>query len=130
MDQFQIYVKATSNCPEGMPLQTFLRLGPEWTGESLVLPFGPEGEERYLEVVGWTDLFFGSPCAVHVARVRHTSGAEGYLVWGGCAGVRILDDEAEPIPGVDDHLPPGYGRPIVWVENVEDFPPEVQAVIA
>ncbi len=128
-DQFQIYIKATSNCPDGMPLQTFERLGPEWTGESLILPFGPEGE--YLEVVGWTDLFFGSPCAVHVARVRHVpSGAEGYLVWGGNSGIRILDEDAPGLPGIDDHLPPGWGRPIVWVEDLGDFPPEVQAVIA
>jgi hypothetical protein len=138
-ETFQIYVKSTSNC-EGLPLQSFERLGPEWTGESLRLPFG-EGEEiQTLEVVGWTDLHLGSPCPVHVARVRWlphdrpdiSSGPaeaqEGYLVWGGNSGVRILHDDAEPTPGVDDHLPPGYGRPIVWValENVGDFPADVQ----
>jgi hypothetical protein len=127
MDRFQIYVKPTSNC-EGMPLQTFERLGPEWVGDSLILPFGPEGTEY--EVVGWTDLFGGSPCQVHVVRVRHIPrGEEGYLVYGGNSGVRILDDEADPIPGVDDHLPRGYGMPIIWVEDVGDLPPDVRAVV-
>lgn len=136
--KFQLYVKNTSNC-EGLPLQTFERLGPEWEGENLMLPFGED--RRTLKVVGWTDLFTGRPCKVHVARVRwlahdrpDISGGpaedtEGYLVWGGNSGVRILDDDAEPMPGVDDHLPPGYGRPIVWVDDVADFPAEVRATV-
>ena len=54
---------------------------------------------------------------------------EGYLVWGGNSGVRILDEEATLMPGVDDHLPRGYGRPIIWVEDVGDLPPEVREVV-
>jgi len=138
----QIYVKATSNC-EGMPLQMFEELSPTWKGETLELPFG-EGEERkVLTVIGWTDLFGGSPCEVKVAKVRWLPYPDearqvlggpaepqvGFLVWGGNAGVRILDEEAEPIPFVDDHLPRGYGRPIVWVEDVGDLPPEVREVV-
>jgi hypothetical protein len=141
-ETFQLYVKNTSNC-EGLPLQTFERLGPEWEGESLMLPFGEGGGQQTFKVVGWTDLFTGRPCEVHVARVRWlaspqpgiTGGpaedTEGYLVWGGNSGVRILDDDTEPTPGVDEHLPPGYGRPIVWValEDVGDLPDEVRAVV-
>ena len=142
----QLYVKSTSNC-EGLPLQTFEELSPIWSGESLLLPFGDpaEGERQICEVVGWTDLFGGRPCAVHVAKVRWfpqpTQAArkvlsgppepiEGWLVWGGNSGVRILDDEVEPIPGLDDHLVArGYGRPIVWVEDADDLPAEVRAVV-
>ena len=141
-ETFQLYVKSTSNC-EGLPLQTFERLSPEWSGESLRLPFGEGREARSLEVVGWTDLYTGSPCDVHVARVRwlpherpDISGGpaelqEGYLVWGGNSGVRILNDDAEPTSGVDEHLPPGYGRPIVWValEDVADLPLEVRDAV-
>ena len=121
-----IYVKATSNC-EGLPLQIFERLGPEWTGESLELSLG----EITLEVVGWSDLFGGSPCPVHVARVRWLGDQplEGYLVWGGNAGVRILYDAAEPTPEVDEHLPRGWGMPVLWLESVESLPPEVQAIV-
>jgi len=140
MTTLQLYVKATSNYPDGLPLQGFERLSPEWTGESVLIPFGPEG--RLLEVVGWTDLFTGRPCAVHVLRVRwlphqrpDISGGpdqaiEGYLVHGGNSGVRILDDEAEPTPGVDDHLPRGWGRPLVWIEDEADLPFAVLAVVS
>jgi len=137
-ETFQIYTKNTSNC-EGLPLQTFERLSQEWTGDSLVIPFGPDREE--FDLVGWTDLFGGSPCAVHVARVRWlphkrpdlsggpTEAQVGFLAWGGNSGVRILDPDAEPTPGVDDHLPPGYGRPIVWLQDEADLPLDVRDVV-
>jgi len=140
-ETFQLYVKNTSNC-QGLPLQTFERLGQEWIGESLRLPFGPADEpRRVLEIVGWTDLFTGRPCVVHVARVRWlpsvqpeiTGGPdtpqEGYLIWGGNSGVRALDPNTEPGPGTD-HLPPGWGYPIIWVapEDVDDLPSDVRGV--
>jgi len=126
-ETFQFYVKATSNC-EALPLQTFERLSPEWTGESLVIPFGPESDR--LALVGWTDLFGGSPCPVHVVKARHGEFV-GYLVHGGNSGVRILDEHEEPTPGVDEHLPPGWGTPLVWValDDVGDLPDEVRAVV-
>jgi len=135
----ELYVKNTSNC-EGLPLQNFTELSPTWTGERVIIPFGPE--MRRLEVVGWTDLFTGRPCPVHVARVRwlpherpDISGGpaeplEGVLVWGGNSGVRVLDDEVEPVEGVNDHLPPGWGRPVVWIEDATDLPLEVRDVLA
>jgi hypothetical protein len=123
--EMQVYVKSTSNC-DGLPLTTFEVLSPIWTGESIRIPFGPEGVEH--DVIGWTDLFFGSPAPVHVARVSHR-GREGYLIWGGNSGVRVLDDQAEPVPGVDDHLPRGWGQPIIWVEDPDDLPADVRAVV-
>lgn len=137
-NEFQLYVKATSNC-ESLPVQTFQRLSEEYINDSVVLPFGPGGEA--LEVVGWTDLHNGQPCQVHIARVRwlpherpDISGGPdvavtGYLVWGGNSGVRILDDRIEPIAGVNEHLPRGYGRPVVWVGGLGDLPDVVQRVV-
>ena len=130
-----MYVRATSNYGPGLPLETFDRLGPEWSGESLPLPFG-EGEDlRILQVVGWSDRNGGQPCPIKVVRVRWRPtkpvGAEmaGILVWGGNSGLRILDPEAEPVPGIDDHLPPGYGTPFVWIEDAGNLPAEVRAVV-
>lgn len=124
MRTFQIYVKPTSNC-DGMPLQTMTELSPTWTGESLILPFGEDGDKR--KVVGWTDLYGGTACGVNVTKVRW-NGQVGWLVHGGNAGVRILDNDAPVMPGVDDHLPRGYGRPIVWVDDAADLPVEVRKV--
>src|SRR5258707_5489325 len=125
----EIYVKNTSNC-SGMPVTSFKVLSPSWHGESLSIPFG-EGEERKVhEVVGWTDLFFGSACEVHCTKVE-SQGMIGYLVHGGNSGVRILNEQAHAIPGVDDHLPNGYGRPIIWIaeEDAGDLPTEVQMLV-
>lgn len=136
MDTMQLYVKSTSNCA-GLPLQTFELLGPTWTGASIPLPFGdPDaGPVVIYEVIGWTDLFTGRPASVHAAHVRWLpSGSpavegprepqEGYLVWGGNSGVRILDPDAEAEPGAE-HLPPGFGRPLVWIEDPTDLSGEV-----
>jgi hypothetical protein len=80
-------------------------------------------------VIGWSDLFFGSPCKVKIARVRHCdSDAVGYLVWGGNCGVRILDRAAGR--GQGGRLPRGYGRPIIWVEDAADLPKQVQKRLA
>jgi len=51
-------------------------------------------------------------------------------MWGGNSGVRILGDDAEPISGVDNHLPSGYSRPLVWValEDMDDLLAEVREV--
>lgn len=124
MKTFQIYIKPTSNC-EGMPLQTMTELSRTWTGESIVLPFGDEDEKK--KVVGWTDLFGGTACGVNVVKVKW-HGQIGWLVYGGNAGVRILDDDAPVMPG-GEHLPRGYGRPIVWVEDADDLPDEVRQVL-
>jgi len=120
-----LYVKHTSNCP-GLELQRFELLSPTWTGERIRLPFA-DGRKR--TVVGWTDLFGGRPCRVHVARARHESGQEGILVWGGNSGLRVLDRSVKPTPGLDDHLPRGWGVPIIWVEDADDLPAGVRQIV-
>ena len=131
METLNIYVKDCSNCPGGMELQFFELLSPVWSGERVRLPFGEGEQRRTYTVIGWSDLFLGRPCKVKIARVRHCdSDAVGYLVWGGNCGVRILDRSARPTPGLDDHLPRGYGRPIIWVEDTADLPKQVQKRLA
>lgn len=129
-ETLQLYVKMTSNCPDGLPLTMFEVLGEPWQGASIMLPFGDPaaGPVKVLEVVGWTDLFTGRPCRVTVVKARAPDGSMGYLVHGGNSGVRLLDPTAEVEPGAA-HLPPGYGRPLVWVEDPADLPGEVLAVI-
>lgn len=127
----EVYVKASSNCP-GMPLTSFSELSPTWQGEQLVIPFGEDEEREDHTVVGWTDLFFGSRCPLRVVRVRTNEQTlrEGYLVYGGSNGIRVLDEHVPPTPGMDDHLLRGYGRPILWIEDLEHLPEEVRTVVA
>jgi len=129
MGTLNIYVKDCSNCPGGMELQLFELLSPVWSGERVRLPFGEGEQRRTYTVIGWSDLFFGRPCKVKIARVRHCdSDAVGYLVWGGNCGVRILDRAAGR--GQGGRLPRGYGRPIIWVEDAADLPKQVQKRLA
>lgn len=127
----EVYIKANSNCP-GMPLIAFTMLSPVWQGEHLVIPFGEDEERKDNTVVGWTDLFFGSRCPLRVVRVQTNEQAprEGYLVYGGSNGIRVLDEHVPLTPGIDDHLPRGYGRPILWIEDLEALPEEVRTVVA
>lgn len=91
-----------------------------------------------LPVVGWTDLFMGRPCSVSVTRVRNTpvditgkpagEPATAYLVYGGNSGVRVLDGDRE-LQEWESHLPPGWGMPVVWVEDAADLPDDVRAVV-
>jgi len=106
-----------------MPLTSFEVLSEEWQGDSLVLPFGEQGEEQH-KVEGWTDLLFnnsypdvvrGCPTTVHVAKVRQGDNV-GFLVWGGNYGVRIGGKG-------------GWGQALVWVEEVGDLPTSVQKVV-
>lgn len=135
----EIYVKGTSNCPVGMPSTRWKQLSPEWTGERLTvfIPIKETTEENpnVYEVVGWTDLGGGSPTTVTVAHVRTIpeeegeEEVEGYLVYGGNSGVRILDESVEPVKGVDDHLPRGTGEPTIFVLDLADLPQEVQDIV-
>ena len=126
-ETIQIYVKATSNC-EGMPLQTFELLSSTWTGDKIRLPFGKPLNAKRLDVVGWTDLFNGQACPVNVAKVR-AGDLVGWLVWGGNSGMRILDKNAPVTPGVDDHLPRGFGQAIIWLTDAQDLPAEARKVV-
>mgnify|MGYP001561147307 CR=1 FL=1 len=124
----ELYVKQTSNCPNGLPLNRFELLSPTWEGESLILPFGEGAGRDYYQVVGWTDLFMGRPCGLKVARVQAPQGEEGFLVWGGNSGLRVLDDRVEPEEW-EAHLPPGWGMPIVWIDDPGDLPDDVRGAI-
>lgn len=126
ISEIQFYVNKSPNC-HGLGRTTLGRLGPEWIGSEVVLPFGPEGRPH--TIIGWTSLFGGGPCSVRVFRAVTPEGEEGFAILGGNAGVRILDDEAEVLPGVNDHLPRGWGQPFIWVAYREDLPERVLAVV-
>ncbi len=146
MESLQLYVKNTSNC-EGLPLQTFDLLGATWTGDSVAIPFVDpggddgtgDGEDETLvtcEVTGWTDLFMGRPCPVHVAWARRlpqpTEAAEavagwpdfyrdtGILLWGGNSGLRITG------PGA---YADGFGMAVMWLEDPDLLPADVRNAI-
>ena len=121
MDTMQLYIRNT--------LQKFDLLGPVWQGGRLPIRFG-DGAVRQVE--GWTGIFTGRRCEVHVVKARwlaQPGGPErpvvGYLVWGGDSGLRVLDQEPEGT----EYLPPGYGRVFIWIEDPADLPGEVLQVI-
>ncbi len=116
----QIYVKPNSNC-EGLPLTDFERLSNIWTAPSIMLPFGDPPKKR--RVVGWSSLFGGSSCRVELAKVKAPDGTIGYLVSGGDWGVRIL--ARDEYPQTCGNLPPGYGQPIVWIDDPNDIPESI-----
>lgn len=122
MKEMQIYCKNTSNC-QGMPLTSFEILSEEWSGDSLILPFGEEGEKK-CKVEGWTDLVTsnpypdvvrGCPDTVRCAKVRQGENI-GFLVWGGNSGVRIGGRN-------------GWGQPVVWIKDESDLPAKVRKVV-
>ena len=125
MTQLNLYVKSTSSCP-GMPLETFnVTPGRTWTGDKLTMWFGTGAMRRECEVIGWTDLFFGSPCKVHVVKTTWQGPHDGhvhhgYLIYGGNSGVRISDPEHGE-----------RGMACVWVDasDAGDLPAEVLEVV-
>lgn len=132
--RLRIYVQSSANYPKDYR-QSFELLGPVWEGEYLHLRFGEPPYQRVRTVVGWRGCIEGTACPIRVARARWRSpeGQEevGVLVWGGNAGVRILDStfSKPPTSGKRRYLLPGLGVPIIWVEDPADPPPEVRAVI-
>lgn len=124
-ETIQIYVKPSANS-DGMPLQTFELLSPTWTGIFLFLKLGVPPTEQV--IVGWSDSDnpHGMECWINVAKVRGAqSGKNGYMVWGGNLGVRVMDGSA---PEINPYWPLGYGWPILWVDE-QDLPVNVRQVI-
>lgn len=134
-------VRDSANFPGGMSPQAFQILSQTWTGEQLPLPHDRTG--RLFPVVGWSGNP-GQAAPIHVVRARWwpmeagwdrgplpTPPTEVLLVYGGDAGVRILDGTTEPMPGVDEDLPRGQGLPWITlgVGQLAELPPEVQAVV-
>lgn len=127
----ELYVKECNNC-QSLPLTIFEELSPTWRGDRVRIRFG-ETIQEYHDIVGINSLIGTGPTsAVYVTHVQAPSGERGYLIYGGNHGVRILDDEAQPLEGIDDYLPRGYGKPVCWVseEDLADLPDEVQAVVS
>jgi len=128
------YIKSTANS-QGMPLTTVEILSPVFQADEISLLTGQGEEEAFRTVVGWTDLFMGHPCPMDFfwGRLARDGDVSPIACWvlGGNSGVRILaneDDEDFRTEGVDEHLPNGYGMPILCIED-EDIPPEVLEVI-
>lgn len=133
MKPLEIYVKSNSNC-EGLPLQSYEPLGAPWTGESILIPFGPE--RKPLEVVGICSLIGRPVCPIHAVKVRATAKqsatgepVDGVLLYGGDFGVRVLDEDGDPLYEDYPETLKGYGLPFVWVDDPNDLPAEVRAVI-
>lgn len=119
------YVKPNSNCG-GLQLTSLSTLlggqwsGRIWTGRPLIATGDKLTPRR---VVGWSSLFGGNAVDVH-AYVRHDGSQVALL--GADWGIRILANEneaadVEVTPGLDDHLPPGWGSPILTIEDLADI---------
>lgn len=122
----EFYVKPTSNC-EGLALTTLHQLfGGTWStlryrADSIMLKTGNDLTPR--QVVGWTDLYGGTSCPVNVYERIGDEDDPAVALVGGNSGVRILaneDEDFEPAPGAE-HLPPGWGAPVLLVEEFADI---------
>ena len=105
------------------------RLSDEWSGQRLHLPFVLGCWQLVLPVIGWTDANGGSPCQVHVVKTRYY-GALGFLVYGGNQGVRVLDNDSEPVERTIDRFSRGWIQPFIWVECADDLPQSVQKIVS
>lgn len=123
----KVVVKRNANCGE-MPEMEFVRLDIENFGPELIYNLDtPDGRPlRTFKVIGL--IAEGSRCDVHSVRARDQNGREGILVYGGDGGVRILDDRVERKPG-EEHLPKGYGFPILWRDALDGLSTEVIRVL-
>lgn len=125
------YVKPNNNC-EGLELTSLEELlGGEWTPEPIwsgrpLVRTGSDLVPR--QIVGWSSLFGGS--AVDVRVYARTDGVFQLAFVGGDWGVRILatrreaqrvQRETEKYAPWAAHLPPGWGRPLMTVEDPEDI---------
>jgi hypothetical protein len=120
------YVKNTSNC-EGLELGWDANIAiSEDLGEHTAAEVKcgePETKNwKRRRVVGWSDLFFGTPVRIHAYRAT-ANGANGILVCGGNSGIRILAATNDPDSRTehDEHLPKGWGMPVLWLEQAADL---------
>jgi len=114
------YVKRTSNTPQGIDLgwdadlTVLEELGCHQaarvrTGEDLVVR----------RVVGWSDLFGGTSAPLNAYRAQW-QGQTGILLCGANSGLRILANDGED-GDKNKHLTPGWGTPILWIEDEDDL---------
>lgn len=120
------YVKPTSNS-EGLALTTLSQLfGGEWSAwryraDSILIRTGADLTPR--QVVGWTDLFSGSSCPAVIYERIGDEDEPAWAIVGGNSGVRILANDDEPFtPALGaEHLPPGWGSPVLLIEDGDDI---------
>ena|SRR5581483_668883 len=127
----ELYVKPNNSYPNGLELSSFELLSPTWSAERVRIQFYAGGEQpAWKSVVGWSSLLW-HVCEIHVvkARTRDAQPIEGYLVYGGDFGVRVLDRRAPKQEEIPDEFR-GYGYPYVWVEAESDLPNSVQTVVS
>lgn len=126
----EFYVKVTSNCA-GLALTTLHELfggawsPARWRGEAVELITGEDMTPRF--IVGWTDLYGGIACNCAIYERIGDDDPPGWAFVGGNSGLRILanmdeaaDDMFADMPGAD-HLPPGWGVPVLLVEHADDI---------
>lgn len=116
------YVKNTSNC-EGLPLgwdADIEVVKDHGAKECLVAKTGDDLTPR--KIVGWTDLFMGQPCSVHLYEVNW-QGHNGFLLCGGNSGIRVIANEEDEDfrEEYQAHLPNGWGLPIMFIEDKNDY---------
>jgi len=122
------YIKPNSNCA-GLSLTSLeTLLGGEWESEPCwsgqpILRTGEDLVPR--QIVGWSSLFGGS--AINVRAYRRLDRLQIALL-GGDWGIRILaneddgDDWLDPFMGqFQGHLPPGWGVPLLTIEDFSDI---------
>ena len=123
-DDVQFYVKPTSNCA-GLDLTTLAQLfGGEWStcrfrADAVLIKTGEELTPRL--VVGWTDLYTGTACPVAVYERIGDEDLPAVALVGGNSGLRIMANMDEGAVDPDDHLPPGWGVPVLLIEDYDDI---------
>lgn len=125
MASFCLFVKPSGG--SGTLLLSLTQLGPVWSGPRLALRDPARLGLAHGDVVGWSDFYAGCACDVKVARA--TDGTrEGWLIWGGTLGVRILPSEA----AADEAVAGGHAEeaPVLWVDDLEVLPRDVAEVVA
>ncbi len=125
MSTLCLYVKPTAKQP-GTRLLSVTPLGPQWTGRRLRLRDPGRIGLHEADIIGWSDFYAGSRCDVHV--VRATDGERsGWLVWGGTLGLRAVPSELDD--GEDVRSGDWDARPLLWVDDLTQFPADVRAVV-
>jgi len=110
--EIDVWVAQGKNYPREVE-KHFTLLSPVYAEEGIELSL----KQGIREVVSVDDRL-GTTNNVQVARACNEIGEEGFLIWGGLEGVRVLDESAQEVTG----LPRGVGHAFLWLEHIEAFP--------